>query len=70
MLEMLLAFSSKCADALSKGCDLDEMLALPVREDVSRLREVPEDQCDEQCEALKEKLAASFDGLSVSETIS
>jgi len=70
MLEMLLAFNSKCTDALSKGCDLDEMLALPVREDVSRLREVPEDQCDEQCEALKEKLAASFDGLSVSETIS
>ncbi len=70
MLEMLLAFASKCTDALSKGCDTEEMFALPVREDISRLREVPEDQCDEQCESLKEKLTASFDGLSVSETIS
>ncbi|UCC98719.1 MAG: V-type ATP synthase subunit A [Phycisphaerales bacterium] len=70
MLEMLLAFYSKCVDALSKGCDLDEILALPVREKVSRLREVPEGQCEEQCEALNEELAASFEGLSVSKTIS
>lgn len=70
MLDMLLAFYSKCADALSKGCDLDEILALAVREDVSRLREVPENQCDEKCEKLKEKLITSFEGLSPSETIS
>lgn len=67
MLEILLTFYSKCVDALSKGCDLNEMLALPVREDVSRLREVAEDQCDEQCEALEEKLGASFESLSLSE---
>jgi V/A-type H+-transporting ATPase subunit A len=67
MLEMLLAFHSKCNDALSKGCDLDEMLALPIREDVSRLREVPEDRCNEQCKALEEELDASFESLSLSE---
>ncbi|MHC4508512.1 MAG: V-type ATP synthase subunit A [Planctomycetota bacterium] len=70
MLDMLLAFYAKCVDALSKGCDLDEILALPVREEVSRLREVPEDRYEEQCEALNEELAASFEGLSLSETIS
>lgn len=67
MLEILLAFYSKCVDALSKGCSLDKMFALPVREDVSRLREVAEDECDEQCKALEEKLAASFESLSLSE---
>jgi len=67
---MLLAFHSKCVEALSKGCDLDEILAVPVREDISRLREVPEDQCDEQCKTLEEKLETSFGGLSLSETLS
>lgn len=67
MLEMLLAFHSKCTDALSKGCDLEEMLALPVREEVSRLREVVEDSCNERCEVLKEELAASFESLPLSE---
>jgi len=70
MLEMLLSFHSSCVDALSKGCELDAMLALPVREDVSRLREVSEDECDRQCAALKEKLTTSFEGLSVSENVS
>ncbi len=67
ILHMLLAFHSQCTDALSKGCDLDEMLALPVREDVSRLREVEEDECDKHCEALEKRLADSFGSLSMSE---
>ncbi len=67
MLEMLLAFYSKCADALSKGCELEDMLALPVREDISRLREVSEDRFNEHCESLEEVLAASFESLSLSE---
>lgn len=70
MLEMLLTFHSSCVDGLARGCELDEMLALPVREDVSRLREVPEDECDRQCTALKEKLAVSFKAMSVSENVS
>jgi V/A-type H+/Na+-transporting ATPase subunit A len=70
MLDMLLAFHSRCVDALSKGRELDEILAMPVREEVSRLREVPEDQCEEQCKALKEKLTASFEGLALSENVS
>ena len=69
MLDMLLAFHSQCIDALSKGGELDEILALPVREDVSRLREVPEDQCQKHCEMLKEKLAVSFRGLTLSENV-
>ena len=68
MLEMLLAFYSKCIEALSKGCNLDEILALPIREDVSHLREVGEGQCDQQCAALKERLNASFGSLSMSES--
>jgi V/A-type H+-transporting ATPase subunit A len=68
MLEMLLAFYSKCIEILSKGCELDEMLALPVREDISRLREVAEDQCDQECEALEERLNASFGSLALSES--
>jgi V/A-type H+-transporting ATPase subunit A len=67
ILQMLLAFYSKCTEALSKGCDLDEMLALPVREDVSRLREVAEDKCDQECEVLEKKLVDSFGSLSLSE---
>jgi V/A-type H+-transporting ATPase subunit A len=68
MLELLLAFYSKCVETLSKGCDLDEILALPIREDVSRLREIAEDQCDQQCEALAEKLTDSFGSLALSES--
>ncbi len=70
ILEMLLSFHSRCVDALSSGCELDQMLALPVREDVSRLREVPEVQCDEQCRMLRKKLDDSFGSLSLSETTS
>lgn len=67
ILDMLLAYHSKCTEALSKGCDLDEMLALPIREEVSRLREIAEDECDKHCEALEKRLADSFGSLSMSE---
>ena len=68
MLELLLTFYSKCTDALSKGGDLDEILALPVREDISRLREVAEDQIDQQCETLEKQLTDSIGSLSLSES--
>ena len=68
MLELLLTFYSKCTDALSKGGDLDEILALPVREDISRLREVAEDQIDQQCETLEKQLTDSVGSLSLSES--
>jgi V/A-type H+-transporting ATPase subunit A len=70
ILNMLLTFHSKCEDAVSKGCELDDILALPVREEVSRLREVSEDQCTAECEALSEKLTVSFESLSMSENAS
>jgi V/A-type H+-transporting ATPase subunit A len=68
MLELLLTFHSKCTEALSKGGDLDEILALPVREDISRLREIAEDQIDQQCETLEKQLTDSVGSLSLSES--
>jgi len=69
ILEMLLAFHSRCVEALAEGHELDKMLELPIREEVSRLREVSEEQCDQECEQLGKKLAASFESLSISENI-
>lgn len=44
MLKAFLSFYSKCKDKIDRGVEIETLLDLPIREDVSRLKEVDEDK--------------------------
>jgi V/A-type H+-transporting ATPase subunit A len=63
MLELLLGYYAKGSEALASGAALDRLLALPEREELARLREVPEDGFAEASRALGERLASAVAAL-------
>jgi V/A-type H+-transporting ATPase subunit A len=58
MLELLLDYYKQGAEALTRGAVLDKLLALPEREELARLREVPEEDFAEARRSLGERLAS------------
>ncbi len=62
LLAALLAFHEDCQALLKQEVTLNELLALPVREDLARLRDEPSENFMEKCQAVitstKEALAA------------
>ena len=63
MLELMLDFHERGAGALGRGAALDKLLALPEREELGRLREVPEAEFAERGRALGERLTAALAAL-------
>jgi vacuolar-type H+-ATPase catalytic subunit A/Vma1 len=63
MLELLLDYYARGSEALGKGAALDKLLAMPEREELARLREVPEGEFAEAARALGEKVAAAVAAL-------
>lgn len=63
MLRAFLAFYAKCKDKIDKGVPIDTLLDLPVREDVSRLKEVPEDKFSSHITNLNKTLEDVFTNL-------
>jgi len=60
MLELLLSFYDQARRALSKKVYLDKILQLSEREDLLRLRDLPEDEFGEKKQELTESLERSF----------
>jgi V/A-type H+-transporting ATPase subunit A len=63
MLERMLDFHSRGAELLGLGVALDKLQALPEREELARLREIPEADFAAQSQDLGERLAAALAAL-------
>jgi V/A-type H+-transporting ATPase subunit A len=64
MLSLLLEFHELAGAALSAKVPLAKVLAVPEREELARLREIPSDRFEEGARAIGEKMRASFEALS------
>jgi len=67
MLVLMLRYFDLSAKALERNVALDRVLALPVREDLSRLREIAPADFAEQSSGVAESLSAAFAELGVEE---
>ncbi len=56
MLKTILYFNQKVREAISKGVPLIEILRLPVREDIARMKIVPYDKVKEVTEEIRRKI--------------
>jgi len=59
MLRAILLFHTLALAAIEKGKTLDEILKNPVKEDIARMRYIPEDKLEE-FDSLEEKIKNSF----------
>ena len=60
MLGLVLEYYDRGTEALKKTVPLDRVLALPEREDLVRLREVPEDRFADETASLRSRMETSF----------
>jgi V/A-type H+-transporting ATPase subunit A len=63
MLELMLDFHDRGAEALTRSVALDKLLAIPEREELARLRDIPEADFPEARRSLSERLASSLAAL-------
>lgn len=63
MLKLLLAYYDLCIDALEEGLPLDRVLAIPEREEVSRLKDIPASEFPAQDDDLTGRMKTSFENL-------
>ncbi len=56
MMSGLLNFYDKCNNALERGITMENILNLPIREDISRLKEVPNEEFGERYKEVMKKL--------------
>ncbi|MGR3310083.1 MAG: V-type ATP synthase subunit A [Candidatus Brocadiales bacterium] len=63
MLKAFLTFYVKCKEKIDKGVQVDTVLDLPIREDVSRLKEVPEEEFSAHIADLNKALEDVFANL-------
>ena len=62
MLDAILAFHDKAAEALEHGVYLREIEAMPIRQRIVRMRQIPEDKL-EDIDAICEELVKDFQAL-------
>ena len=67
ILELMTSFYDRCLEAIEKGIALDRVLALPLREDLSRLKDVAADQFDDVAEKLTTQMDEAFARLATKE---
>ncbi|MDI9619729.1 MAG: ATP synthase subunit A [Candidatus Nezhaarchaeota archaeon] len=63
MLKTILYFNQKVKEAIAKGIPLVEILRLPVREDIARMKLVPYEKIREAAEEIKRKLDEQLESL-------
>jgi V/A-type H+-transporting ATPase subunit A len=63
MLSLLLEFHERAASALQQKIPLARVLSLPEREELARLREIPEDGFEAAAGEIRLRMRASFDAL-------
>ncbi len=62
MLKAFLAFLSLCRDLLKNGVSADSALALPIRDELGRMKELPADGFRDRAEALIARIDAERGG--------
>jgi len=62
MMRLIFMFADLASDALSKGVELDKIVSLPVRVDISRAKFIPEAKL-ETFDELERKVQDAFDAL-------
>jgi V/A-type H+-transporting ATPase subunit A len=62
MMTGLLSFYDKSQAALDKGISIENILNLPIREDLSRLKEVPNELFNDQLSSFLSKLSLALEG--------
>jgi V/A-type H+-transporting ATPase subunit A len=63
MLAMILDFQARGSELLARGTSLEKLLALPEREELARLREIPEERFAEESQALGGRLQKALAAL-------
>ena len=63
MLQLVMQFYYEAQKALSQGADFDEILNLPIRDDIARFKFVPELEVERWFDLRKEKLLDEIGGL-------
>jgi V/A-type H+-transporting ATPase subunit A len=63
MLELMLDFHDRGSQLLARGLSLDRLLALPEREELARLREIPEGRFADESQALGERIRQALAAL-------
>jgi V/A-type H+-transporting ATPase subunit A len=60
MLATILEFYDLARDAVEKGLGVQDILDLPFKDDISRMKEVPLDQFDEKCDRILADMRREF----------
>lgn len=63
MIKAFLLFYEKCKKEIEAGTSIDTLLELPIREETSRLKEVPEEEFDAHYARLEERMKEAFEAL-------
>ncbi|MEM1722337.1 MAG: V-type ATP synthase subunit A [Candidatus Jordarchaeales archaeon] len=69
MLKTIITFYHMMQDSVSKGVPISNILKLPVKDEIARMKVVPNDKIEEYVETLLEKMEESFKNLVVESTI-
>ncbi len=63
MLSLILDFQARGSELLARGLALEKLSSLPEREELARLREIPEERFAEESRALGERLRQALAAL-------
>ena len=60
MMELVIGFYEKCADALSQGADVETLIQMPVREAIGRFKYTPEENLDKEFTRINQQLSVEI----------
>ncbi len=60
MMELVIGFYEKCADALSQGADVEALIQMPVREAIGRFKYTPEENLDKEFTRINQQLSVEI----------
>lgn len=63
MIDLVLAFYNTGLQCIGLGVHIDEILALPIREDIGRFKYLPEEMCPQEADRIKQTLAKEAERL-------
>ncbi len=63
MLRAILSYYNQGSKSLERGVSIEDLLALPLKESISRMKEIPEEDIDKQVEVIIGLVQVEMDGL-------
>jgi V/A-type H+-transporting ATPase subunit A len=61
MLSAILRFYNRATDALEMGVELKSLKAIEVKNEIARMKEIPENEFDSKFEGLMKNIDSQFD---------